>query len=359
MKRLSSLDYLRGLAAFGVMVFHYSMWNFGLFKAEDFLGRVGLYGVAIFYVLSGITLYHVYFDKIGSPSAAGLKDFAIKRIFRIFPLLWLLSFLTLVLKKDVFATEDIILNFTGLFSVYHWKESITYGGWSIANELAFYLFFPVFILLTKRSKWLFAAACAGLLAIYVWFAFRRLDSTWPLGDYIRDNKNPWQDYTNPLNQVVFFLSGYLIGHLSRHLTVPKAVNFALLIMSLAVFIYYPAKDDSMHLITGIARVVFTVVCIAICLAFYKTDFGLPGPLHRAFSFLGDISYALYLAHPLIWYVLSVYLKKYYFLLSPSLRLVAGFSASLVVAYVLHQLLELPFMRLGKRLSKRTAGAKEW
>ena len=74
MKRLSSLDYLRGLAAFGVMVFHYSMWNFGLFKAEDFLGRVGLYGVAIFYVLSGITLYHVYFDKIGSPSAAGLKD---------------------------------------------------------------------------------------------------------------------------------------------------------------------------------------------------------------------------------------------------------------------------------------------
>ncbi len=214
MKRLSSLDYLRGLAAFGVMVFHYSMWTFGLFKAEDFLGRVGLYAVAVFYVLSGITLYHVYYDKIGAPSANGLKDFAIKRVFRIFPLLWVLSFLTLVLKPEQFAPLDIFLNFSGLFSLHHWKESITYGGWSIANELAFYIFFPLFVLFLKRSRALFVLLCLSLLAIYLWFAFVRLNGSWALGD-IRDGKDSWGDYTNPLNQVVFFPQRLPRGSLPR------------------------------------------------------------------------------------------------------------------------------------------------
>jgi exopolysaccharide production protein ExoZ len=351
MRRLSSLDYLRGLAAFGVMVFHYSMWNFGLFNAQDFLGRVGLYGVAIFYVLSGITLYHVYFNKIGTPSKTGLKDFAIKRIFRIFPLLWLLSFLTLVIKKDVFTSENIFLNFSGLFSVYHWKESITYGGWSIANELAFYMLFPLFIFISKKSKILLSLVSICVVLIYLWFAFIRLENYSFLGE-VRGSNDSWEDYTNPLNQVIFFFSGYLIGHLFKYMSIPKMMNFVLIALSLLIFIYYPAKDNSIHLITGFTRVVFTVVSIIICFAFYKTEFGLPGPVHRVFSFLGDISYALYLAHPLIWYILSVYLKKYYYVLSPQLRLIAGFIISLSIAYLLHQILEKPFMALGKKLSKK-------
>jgi len=60
--RLNSLDYLRGIAAFGIMIYHYSSWTFGRFHADNFMGRVGVYGVAIFYVLSGLTLFHVYHE---------------------------------------------------------------------------------------------------------------------------------------------------------------------------------------------------------------------------------------------------------------------------------------------------------
>ncbi|MGZ5244541.1 MAG: acyltransferase family protein, partial [Bacteroidia bacterium] len=63
MKRIHNLDYLRGIAAFGIMAYHYLAWSFGEFSAEDFMGRFGLYGVSIFYCLSGLTLYSVYHEK--------------------------------------------------------------------------------------------------------------------------------------------------------------------------------------------------------------------------------------------------------------------------------------------------------
>jgi peptidoglycan/LPS O-acetylase OafA/YrhL len=48
MKRLPELDYLRGLAAFGIMIFHYLSWTRGEFSADDTMGRIGIYGVAFF-----------------------------------------------------------------------------------------------------------------------------------------------------------------------------------------------------------------------------------------------------------------------------------------------------------------------
>ena len=54
--RLPGLDYLHGLAAFGIMTYHYCSWIFGEQPAASFLGRLGIYGVAIFYIVSGQTL---------------------------------------------------------------------------------------------------------------------------------------------------------------------------------------------------------------------------------------------------------------------------------------------------------------
>ena len=63
MNRLYNLDYLRGIVAFGIMIYHYFLWTFGKFSADTFIGRLGIYGVSIFYVLSGLTLYYVYYER--------------------------------------------------------------------------------------------------------------------------------------------------------------------------------------------------------------------------------------------------------------------------------------------------------
>ena len=346
-KRLSSLDYLRGLAAFGVMVFHYSMWTFGLFYSENFLGRIGIYGVSFFYVLSGLTLYHVYFEKMGPPSKNGLTDFAIKRIFRIMPLLWLLSLATILLENNTYSIETIIINFTGLISVMHWDDTICYGAWSIGNELAFYLFFPVFIFLSKRSKVLFSVFSLAILLVYLWFAFVRMDSSKTLGDY-------FADYTNPLNQVFLFLGGYLIGLLSKNITIPKIAGLLLIAAGILAFIFYPVNGDSIHLVTGFNRIFFTLICLVVCFSFYKTDFGLPRMAHKAFQTLGEISYSVYLVHPITWHILSKVLKKYYPEIPPIVKILTGFVFSLLIAYLVYRVFELYFMNLGKKVSKKLA-----
>ncbi|WP_367892016.1 acyltransferase family protein, partial [Rodentibacter pneumotropicus] len=55
--RISSLDYLRGLCSFSIMIYHYMLWTGYKVDANDFISRMGIYGVSIFYILSGLTLY--------------------------------------------------------------------------------------------------------------------------------------------------------------------------------------------------------------------------------------------------------------------------------------------------------------
>ena len=62
-KRVNNLDYLRGVCATCIMIFHYQTDLVGIPNSSSFLGKMGIYGVAIFYILSGLTLYHVYVSR--------------------------------------------------------------------------------------------------------------------------------------------------------------------------------------------------------------------------------------------------------------------------------------------------------
>jgi exopolysaccharide production protein ExoZ len=329
------------------MVFHYNMWLFGLFTTNTFLGKVGIYGVSVFFVLSGLTLFHVYHQKIGAPSKAGLIDFAIKRVFRIFPLIWLLTAATLLLKKDDYTTSGIVLNFTGLSSFIHWDDTIIYGAWSIGNEVTFYLFFPVFVFMSKRSRVLFGFFALAILMLYLWFTFIHMPKAIADGAF-------WATYTNPLNNVFLFLGGYLIGLFTRNIPVPKIISIPVAVIAFGVFIFLPVSGDATHLVAGWYRVIFSLLCMAICFAFYKTDFGLPRLLHKCFETLGEISYCLYLVHPLLWHVLTHYFGAYYSGLPAPVKMCSGFALSILIAYAIYQLFEKYFMKLGRRVAGRFA-----
>ena len=343
--RLASLDYLRGLSAFGIMVFHYLMWSVRQPDSADFLGRVGIYGVVIFYMLSGITLFHVYSEQIGSPSKTGLFSYFTARFFRIYPLLWLLTIATLVVKKEEYSLQTEFLNFTGLFSIYHWGDTICYGAWSIGNELVFYLFFPLFIFLSNRSKLLFAALSAGLVCIFFWYTFWFMDSSKPL------SAEYWMPYINPLNQVQYFLGGYLIGYFTKNLALSAAFTLPLIIISILAFIYYPAAGDAMALVSGFNRIAFTIICLLLCLGVYKSGIRLPGPLHFVFGSLGEISYSLYLLHPLTAYIFPR-LFKGCFTYAPMVGLLSGFIFTILLSYILYNVFERSFMKIGKFVSRK-------
>ena len=55
--RRYNLDYLRGLAALGILAVHLSTLAVGPLSTNSFPGRYGVYGVSVFYILSGLTLF--------------------------------------------------------------------------------------------------------------------------------------------------------------------------------------------------------------------------------------------------------------------------------------------------------------
>ena len=339
MNRLHNLDYLRGLAAFGIMMYHYLMFTFGIFPSETFIGRVGVYGVSIFYVLSGLTLYYVYYNKM-LPSKPEILSFFKKRFFRIFPLLWLVTVISIILSKKLPDMTQLILNLTGLFGLIQWDKYFSAGVWSIGNELVFYIFFPFFIFFTKQSKIMMIILSLFIFSFYLYFAFILLDRN-------IDLQLQWRNYVNPLNQVFLFLGGFLIGLVFQNITIKNSVSLLVLILGLCIFIFYPVYGNTIHLVTGFTRIIFTVSCFLICLSFYKLSFKLPTIAHQPLALLGEASYSVYLLHPLVYSIINIF-SKYFFHFPKSIILILSVISTLVISYFVYEYFEKYFMKMGSK-----------
>ncbi|GAB2542448.1 acyltransferase family protein [Rufibacter soli] len=337
--RLPGLDYLRGLAAFGVMIYHYISWTYGDFDADAFLGRFGIYGVAIFYILSGLTLFHVYHGKLAF-NLGSLQGFFKKRFFRIFPLLWLATIGALVLDAAIPDFTLVALNLSGAFSVISPHSYIATGAWSIGNELVFYLFFPVFIYATRKSPYLFSLVVAGFLAAYLFFAFNLISPTLPLAEQ-------WHRYVNPFNQAFLFLTGFLLAQAFRERDFPQGLAWLVLGAGVALFCLYPASGDQVNIVTGVNRLVFTLASAMICLGAFKVDFKLQSWLATGLLLLGEISYSVYLLHPLVNRVLTIMVDKTGLDLPGHYRVPAAICITLGMSYLVYQYFEKYFMRFTK------------
>lgn len=205
MQRIESLDYLRGLCALSIMLFHYASWTkITPTDAHSFLGRIGIYGVSTFYILSGLNLFLVYQGRIHNWQQS--RDFLLKRFFRIFPLFWLAT--TLVIGWNRFISQsshfflkfsglDIFLNYSLLFSFFKPTAYLATGAWSIGNEIVFYSFFPLLLLLAHKHAIFLPATTIVSLAIAAYFAFVEISAATGLD-------LQWATYINPLNQWHFF-----------------------------------------------------------------------------------------------------------------------------------------------------------
>lgn len=272
MGRLYSLDYLRGIAAFGIMIYHYLSWTLGGFSANTFIGRFGVYGVSIFYILSGLTLYYVYYEKM-KPTTEDMVSFFKKRIFRIFPLLWLVTIIAILLSNKVVGLTKLFLNLSGLFGFVKWWSYFSAGIWSIGNELVFYVFFPFFIIFNKKYKLLMIFLALVLLGFYLYFAFVKLDPNLTLGEQ-------WKDYINPLNQVFLFLGGFFIGYFLRNIKIKNSITVLLLFLTGFLFTFYPAEGNRISIVTGVNRLFFTACCFILCVCVYRLNYKFPKLIHK-------------------------------------------------------------------------------
>lgn len=346
-KRIDSLDYLRGLAALGIMFYHMYLFAYGETDATTVLARVKIYGVIIFYVLSGLTLYKVNIDSFTFTKPV-LVDFYIKRFFRIVPLLWLATVLTIIFSYEptYFTAKKLIANITVILGAFKPETFIAKGAWSIGDEIFFYMLFPFLLWLIKFNKWLFFGFTAFAFVLLCYFTFYKLNPNLRLGEQ-------WAYYVNPLGQVFYFAAGIGLGVVDRAGKFGKWAILAILSVCALVVFYPVSHGDPVMLVTGFNRLILSALVIVLCFLFYKCDFEfLPQIVKTALHTLGAISFSVYLIHPIVHAVLKLLIQS---LFEPSAAVTAVLISltvviTLIVSYYNYVYFEKYFIKRGKMFS---------
>jgi peptidoglycan/LPS O-acetylase OafA/YrhL len=293
-----ALDALRGLAALIVLLFHY--WDFyedNSYYIFSFLS-IGHIGVDLFFVLSGFLI---------TLSLWNSKDFFVyikKRFLRIIPLAFLTTCIFWILKTDlsVLSFQDLFAHLffiNGFFP--QWYSSINPVSWSISIEMMFYLLLPfLWYRLSKRKIDNFIIISFSLVIIS--FSYRAglffIFDDWSIKEKLIFSEQLWGRFDQ------FFLGiflAYLLSYKKDILEKYSKYTFVLsilflLISSVLFFVLESSFRDCLllqvflHFITGLGF--FFLIWKFIFLSkSYKDNF-----LIKTFSFLGTISYGLYLLH---------------------------------------------------------------
>jgi exopolysaccharide production protein ExoZ len=343
--RLESLDWLRGLMACSVMFYHLTSWNISKLDSSNTLARLGIYAVSIFFVLSGLSMaiaYNKYFSSIKHVAV-----FFLRRIFRIWPLLWLATICSIVIAMVLKTGVDprtIFLNLTTLFGFVDHTAYIATGAWSIGNEVVYYAFTPLIIIIYNFKKWMGDLILVGSILVGCYFAFNLVDSSGSIGD-------SWHLYIHPLNNLFFYIAGISLFYHFKDLKVSQLYCLTLLGVAIIIFCFYPtSSSDAIGLIAGIPGVILSTIVISITLLFYKIEAKGDNLIGNTLTQIGIVSYGIYLIHPLV-NVPVKYLTKLT-PIHPYLHIGIVAFASIIVASILFYQFELKFTKIGKKLSEQ-------
>jgi exopolysaccharide production protein ExoZ len=343
-ERIIGLDYLRGVCAILVMLYHIRWEFYGPFPATDFLARMGIYAVAMFFVLSGISISISYSSRMASFRDAIV--FFVRRFFRLSPLYTFLITVTLLIglcESKYLGTAwgrprfiEMVANISMLFALMK-QPYLLGGGWSLGAEVAYYLLYPLIAFAYIRSKHMFYGLLALLLIGSFGFGLSKLSSSMSLDDQ-------WGVYINPVTNLPLFVMGVYIGTVVRYVQSSRWIALALVVGVLG-FVLYPSGANSISLVTDSNRIVFcgfstlvvlgSVVCPKMKLHF----------LHLCLDWLASITYSVYLVHLIVLgFVVRTDVQG---ILGREVSFSLVIVLSLVVASALYKFIELPGQHIGR------------
>lgn len=344
-QRIESLDWLRGLMAITIMLYHLFSWKIVLLDSSSILGRMGIYGVSIFFVLSGLSMAIVYSNYI-----VGLRSsvlFFIRRIFRIWPLLWICVGLVLFLEirnGGTISVMKVISNLTTLFGFINPSDYINTGAWSIGNEMVYYALTPLIIILYNKRRSIGNLLFFVVLAVSLYFSFVLLDSSVSLGDQ-------WKTYINPFNNLFLYISGIAIYFNLGKVKFKPYVVVGLFIMSVGIFAFYPVFGGQIQIVTGLSRCFFLFASIALVLSFYKFPWYqyVPRFISLPLEQLGIATYGVYLLHPIIYKYLSIVYRKIE-LNNKYIQISIVIITTIFAALVSYKYFECRMIKIGKNIT---------
>jgi peptidoglycan/LPS O-acetylase OafA/YrhL len=342
----ADIDGLRGLAILAVICFHvFPEWCGG-----------GFVGVDIFFVISGYLITGIITDDL-KHNRFSFKGFYARRIKRLFPGLLAVLIATLLcgwlflfpgefrqLGEHVFACAGFVSNFVlwkeaGYFDVASLQKPLLHL-WSLGIEEQFYIAWPLILVIAYRYR--FNLVRLTLAYLIVSFAF----------NIARVTNHPIEAFYLPWSRFWELSLGSLLSinpQFSAKLQTPdsRRNNYAALAGLFLIFISILSLSPEKSF-PGLWALLPTVGAMLIIAA---------GPLAalnqrilgaRVFSFIGKISYPLYLWHwPLLSFATIIETGPLHFSIRVFLMLISAFLACLTYWFI-----ETP-VRRDKKIGART------
>ncbi|MBW7891161.1 MAG: acyltransferase [Chitinophagaceae bacterium] len=344
LKYFKSLDGLRTIAAFMVIIAHFfSPSRMGGSGWVTQIAKFGNSGVSLFFVLSGFVITRILINSVNNHNY--FMTFYIRRILRIFPLYYsallcyyYLPFLLKSLYHFSLSFSHTFYYFTYLQNfarTFNWKSSGPLHFWSLAVEEHFYLLWPAVVLFAYRYKkvslWKIALllVLASFLLRYLMlakgyytelFTFTRLDQL-VLGGMLAILER--KGLLEMKYKHIYFLSIVIGG------------------ISFIACIGLPGLYQGMFKHNALGLLYFGVIGSCVI----SEDKGnITGFLKLGFmQYLGMISYGIY-----VWHALAVNVVDKYFLTKNLLiDLVMVFMLTISIASFSYWILEKPFLNLKK------------
>ncbi|MEY4876388.1 MAG: O-acetyltransferase OatA [Bacteroidota bacterium] len=310
-KRLIELDFLRGIAVLLVLCRHHI--------APQILYFSGWVGVYLFFVLSGFLVGGLIISEFKQFNKFNARRFFIRRGFKIYPLFALLVLFTCVINKyfpQTLLAQNITAKniLTEIFFVQNYFEPVWINTWSLGLEEQFYLIlivggvlFSAFSIQLKKHIGLLLLCFSTLIISGFKFVFVL----------------HW-NYSEPLYECGFvgqyeavcigFLTAFLVENYSEFITIICNQLWIKIIM--VVGLIFPFVFEGGYFFMNSFGGTFVNCCFALLiimltekLPFHKSYFirWYKYPIYF-FSFIGINSYAIYLFHPFIKFILYDYFK---------------------------------------------------
>ncbi|MFI2612539.1 acyltransferase family protein [Kitasatospora sp. NPDC018619] len=351
-RKLPSLTGARFFAAALVFCFHASLAKMlDPFSDRDFadgyaflFSKAGWAGVSFFFVLSGFVL--AWSARPGDT----LGGFYRRRLLKIYPNHVVTWAVALLFFSAAAAGPEVWL--PNLLLVHSWVPdlntfvSVNQPSWSLCSELLFYLLFPLLWRGVRAIRgdrlWVwFGIAFAGLLGtqlvIHAWVPATPRLAEWPLSE-----TQWWLAYNIPPLRLFEFVLGMLMARVlkeGRWIGLGIAPALALTGAGYALALVVPWQFG-LNVTLAVPLALLVTAFAAADVAGRRT--GLRG---RFVSLLGEVSFAFYLVHYLVLLAVHDLLGERKFDTPTALAvIVAAFTASQLVAWVLYVCVERPVMR---------------
>jgi peptidoglycan/LPS O-acetylase OafA/YrhL len=367
--RLAFADLLRGIAALAVVIGHFTVLYLtapevvSLIVMSEPSAKVMLpqiatdlvelfnlpsMGVAVFFLISGFVIPL-------SLEGTTTRGYLLKRFLRIFPTYWVALGLGIAATFisanfwskpvthdhiDYLANTFLIANLFGRFDILS-------VAWTLQIEMKFYLLAPLIYVALRRGTLLPLLLCGVAVVGVFWNATAFCNNVdvacW---DHYRFSARMfWED---AMHMMYMLMGSIIYAHYRKLIPNWQAIGGVAFLFGCynAAALAMPIPKGGQHLpyIWGL------IIFVSLYMLRSRIT------LTRPFRFLADISYSLYVIHPLVGYVTMQ------LLIAAGLPYLAAFVVALAlvigIAWTMHLYVEAPMIALGKRLSSAWFGSRK-